>query len=113
MNNTYPIGEGRGIFDFSVQGEVVIVDEPYKYLGKVNGKIIVTKSPSPAIYLLMKECVGVVSQNGGLVSHLAIIGMDMNVPIIVGVPNLYNLVKDKDVIQIVSTNGRGVIYAIE
>lgn len=113
MDSIYPIGEGKGIFDFSVQGKVVIVDEPHKYLGKVNGKIIVTKSPSPAIYLLMKDCVGVVSQNGGLVSHLAIIGMDMNVPIIVGVPNLYSSVKNNDMIRIVSSNGRGVVYAIK
>lgn len=112
MNNKHQIGEGKGIFDFAVQGEVVIVDEPYKYVGNVAGKVVVTKSPSPAIYLLMKECVGVVSQNGGVVSHLAIIGMDMGVPVIVGVSDLYNLVKNGDVIQMVSINGRGMIYEV-
>lgn len=107
------IGEGRGIFDFSVKGEIIIIDEPYKFIGKVTNKIIITKSPSPAIYLLMKECAGVVSQNGGIVSHLAIIGMDMHIPIIVGVPNIYNNVKDGDMIQLVSSNGRGIVYEIK
>lgn len=109
----YLIGEGKGVFDFSIQGEAVIVDEPFNYVGKVSGKIIVTKSPSPAIYLLMKECLGVISQNGGIVSHLAIIGMDMNVPTIVGVPNLYESIKDGDVLELISTNGQGRVYAIK
>ena len=113
MTHELKIGEGKGIFDFSVQGEAIIVDEPYKYKGEINGKIIVTKSPSPAIYILMKECLGVVSQNGGVVSHLAIIGMDMGVPVIVGVPNLYNLVKNGDILQIVSTKGVGVVFEIK
>lgn len=109
----HQIGEGKGIFNFSVQGEAVIIDEPFNYIGKVNGKIVVTRSPSPAIYLLMKECIGVISQNGGMVSHLAIIGMDMNVPIIVGVPNLYDNIKNGDILQMISKSGQGIIYAIE
>ena len=113
MNNRYKIGEGKGIFDFSVQGEAIIVDEPFKFIGKVNSKIIITKSPSPAIYLLMKECAGVVSQNGGIVSHLAIIGMDMNVPVIVGVPDVYSAVKDGNMLQLVSESGKGIVYEIE
>lgn len=107
------LGKGIGIFDFSVQGEALLVDEPYRYTGKTSGKIIITKSPSPAIYLLMKDCVAVVSQNGGIVSHLAIIGMDMGVPTILGVPNLYNIVKNGEIIQLESNNGEGVIYAIK
>lgn len=113
MNNRFKIGEGKGIFDFSVQGEAIIIDEPFKFIGKVNSKIIITKSPSPAIYLLMKECAGVVSQNGGIVSHLAIIGMDMNVPVIVGVPDVYSVVKDGNMLQLISTNGKGIVYEIE
>lgn len=113
MNYREKIGEGKGIFDFSIQGEAIIVDEPYRYKGETKGKIIVTKSPSPAIYMLMKECLGVVSQNGGVVSHLAIIGMDMGVPVIVGVPNLYNIVKTGDVLQVVSANGEGVVYEVK
>ena len=113
MSTEYKIGEGRGVFDFEIQGEAIIVDEPCKYLSKASGKIIVTKSPSPAIYLLMKECIGVVSQNGGIVSHLAIIGMDMGVPTMVGVPNLLEKVKNGDIIRLVSINGRGIVYQVK
>lgn len=107
------VGTGKGIFNFVAWGEAIFVDEPYNYLGLTKDKVIITKSPSPAIYLLMKDCAGVVSQNGGVVSHLAIIGMDMNVPVIVGVPNICENVSEGQKIQIVSIEGKGEVYAIE
>lgn len=111
MTNCELLGTGKGIFDFCVKGEVLHVDNPFLCNENMQDKIIITKSPSPAIYLLMKECKGVVSENGSLVSHLAIIGMDMNVPVIVGVSSIYDEVKDGDIVVMKSINERGEIYA--
>lgn len=113
MNNKSLLGIGKGIFDFDVQGEALVVDDPLRCEKDIRDKIIVTKSPSPAIYLLMKDCKGVVSQNGSIVSHLAIIGMDMNVPVIVGVPGISEIVKDGDVLCMTSLNERGEVYAVK
>lgn len=113
MKKRVEIGQGRGIFDFVLEGQVIVVDDPQEYIGKCNGKIIAVKSPTPEIYLLMRECLGVVSQTGGVVSHLAIIGMDMGVPTVVGVSGLMESVHTGDIIHINSENGNGVIYEIE
>lgn len=113
MKTKVKIGQGRGIFDFALEGEAVIVDEPQKYIGKCREKIVVVKSPTPEIYLLMKECLGVVSQTGGIVSHLAIIGMDMGVPTIVGVDGLMEKVCAGDILYLTSENGHGGIYEIK
>lgn len=113
MKTKVQIGQGRGIFDFVLEGQAIIVDEPQDYIGKCWGKIVVVKSPTPEIYLLMRECLGVVSQTGGIVSHLAIIGMDMGVPTIVGVDGIIGKVNMGDWLYLTSENGDGVVYEVK
>lgn len=107
------LGTGKGIFDFEVRGKVVFVDKFMDRTTVTKDKIIVTINPSPDIYFFMKDCAGVVSPNGSLVSHLAIIGIDMNVPVIVGVHGISDLVNEGDEIIMISSNEKGEVYATE
>ena len=106
------LGNGKGIFDFRIEGEVIHVDEPDEFYGKTKNKIIVAKSPSPSMYILLKECSGIITENGGVTSHLAIVGCELNKPVIVGIQSIYSKVADGDIVRIESTDGIGAVYAI-
>lgn len=104
------LGEGRGIFDFVISGEVIFVTEPMDYIGKCVGKIVLTPAPSPDIYLIATECAGIISEKGGIVSHLAMICLEQGIPAIVGLQDAFQTVKKHRRITMVSNQGRGEVY---
>lgn len=111
--NLTKIVQGTGIFDFSITGQALIVDEPIDAVGQCQGKIVFVKYPSPDVCLIMKECAGIVAETGGMVSHLAIIGLEMGVPIIVGAKDALNLINTGTYIKIESSARVGTIYEID
>ena len=55
MKKRVLIGQGKGIFNFTLEGQAVVVDDPQDYINKCKDKIIVVKSPTPEIYILIPE----------------------------------------------------------
>lgn len=107
------LGNGNSIFDFCIEGKVVHVDDPETMLGQIHDCIIVTKTPAPVIAILLKECIGIVSENGGIVSHLAIVAMEMGVPAVLGVQEIWSRVADGTTVRIESKNGLGTVYEVD
>ncbi len=106
------ISEGKSIFDFEVVGTIIKIDNPQKYIGETDGKIICLSNSRPDVILLMKSCLAIVSDDGGLVSHLAIMGKELGVPTIVGAVSAYNKVKDGMIVRLIASEGSGKIYAL-
>ena len=59
----------------------------------------------------MTKCKGLISEKGSLLSHTAIIGRELNVPTVVGVKNITQLLKNMK--QINLDADKGVINVIE
>jgi len=55
--------------------------------------------------------VGIVAEEGGLTSHTALMGLDLGVPVIVGVEDATSLLSDGQEITLDAT--RGFVYAGE
>lgn len=85
------------------------------YAGKVSGKIKIVNNPQTTIqaneilvcqmttpeYLpLMKQCAGIITEQGGILSHAAIISRELKKPCVVGVKNVLSVLKDGDVVEI-------------
>lgn len=50
----------------------------------------------------------VVTENGGMTSHTAIVGINLDIPVIVSATDITNLVKDGEVVTVDAS--RGVVY---
>ncbi len=84
--------KGIGCSLGSVSGKITIMHEfrlPKKHL-----EIVVVKHTDPGWTPLFGICKGLIVENGGLLSHAAIISRELNLPCIIGVENATKLLKD-------------------
>ena len=59
-------------------------------------------------FLRIEKCKGFITEEGGLTSHAAVVGLSLGIPVIVGVNNATNLIKNGQELTIDAESG--VIY---
>lgn len=102
---------GRGIFDFNVEGYVLLESDIIESRSsEINGKIIVANIPYPDAVISLYRCLAYVAQSGGITSHLAVLGREMGVPVVVGATGIFSSVKTGDYVIIDSISGEATIY---
>lgn len=85
----------------------VILD--IKDAGSFNqGEILVTRMTDPDWVPLMKIASGIVTDEGGMTSHAAIVSRELGIPAVVGTGNATNSIKDGQ--QITIDAFRGIVY---
>ena len=91
-----------------ITGEVQIV-QGVEDLSKIeSGEILVTGMTNPDFVPAMKRASAIVTDEGGMTSHAAIVSREMGIPCIVGSLKATQVLKDGDIITVDATNG--VIY---
>jgi pyruvate,water dikinase len=89
-----------------ISGKVQIVANVDE-LGKVHeGEIMVTKMTDPDFVPAMKRASAIVTDEGGMTSHAAIVSREMGIPCIVGTEKATKLLKDGDIITVDATKGK-------
>lgn len=103
------IANGTGVGNKSVSAKVV-VGSTKEELEEIfeDGDIIVAKYTDKDINEFMERSSGVISENGGLTSHTAVVSIHFGIPAILGVKNVTNLLSDGDIITIDPLGG--IIY---
>jgi len=71
----------------------------------LKNKILVTKVTDPGWVFLMSQSVGLISEKGSLLSHTAIVGRELGIPVVVGVAHATTLIKDNDTISLDGNKG--------
>jgi len=56
----------------------------------------------------LEKAGGIVTEEGGLTSHAAVVGLSLGIPVVVGVPNACKVIKDGEDITIDA--GTGAIH---
>ncbi|MCD4740096.1 phosphoenolpyruvate synthase [archaeon] len=88
------------------KGKVCIVIN-MKDLSKVQkGDILVTTMTNPDMVPAMSKAAAIVTEDGGMTSHAAIVSREMGVPCIVGTGSITKVVKDNDEITVDATHGK-------
>ncbi|MEU2088100.1 PEP/pyruvate-binding domain-containing protein [Nocardia beijingensis] len=64
----------------------------------IDGQVLVASTTDPGWVFLMVAAGGLVSERGSLLSHTAIIGRELGIPTVVGVPGVTQLVASGDVL---------------
>ncbi len=80
------VASGQGIGKANVYGRAVVAETAEDLKGvDVKDAIIVTKSSDKDMIHLIEQCAGLVTEEGGLTSHGAVVGLSLGIPVIVGV----------------------------
>lgn len=82
-----------------VTGEVLMADGALPQ-GSTAGKILVTRSTDPGWAFLLAPAAGLVSEQGSLLSHTAIIARELRIPALVGVRGAVSALRDGDMVEL-------------
>jgi len=76
-------------------------------LGKVKkGDILVTEMTNPDMVVTMQRCAAIVTDEGGLTAHAAIVSREMGIPAIVGTQTATTKLKEEEVITVDGYTGK-------
>lgn len=104
---------GLGVMNCYAEGKAKIIDNPVEAIGSCHGCIIIAKTPTPDIAIIIHEASGIVTQSGGLTCHVALVCLEMGKPAIVGATDIFSVVEDGMTIAISSNNHEGTVYEID
>lgn len=103
------LARGQGIGKTVSYGRAVIVPNPQNIdPSAAEGNIIVTKASDRDMMPAIERCAGLITEEGGLTSHAAVVGLSLGIPVIVGVENATKVISNGA--EITMDAESGVIY---
>lgn len=100
---------GTPAFKGIVKGRVKIIPlsmNPEKYLPKMEkGDILVSDTTGPELMVAIQKAAGIVTDEGGMMSHAAIVAREFEIPCVVGTTYATEVFKDGDLIEVNANNG--------
>lgn len=100
------IVKGQGIGKQSAFGKAVFAKNAEEATQKVQeGDIVVAYGTDRDMMPALEKAGGIVTVEGGLTSHAAVVGLSLGIPVIVGVDRAFDLIKDGQDITIDGTKG--------
>ncbi|KOS67655.1 pyruvate kinase [Lysinibacillus contaminans] len=103
------LARGQGIGKASVVGKTVIAKNAAEALAyETEGHILVTVGSDREMMPALENCIGLITEEGGLTSHAAVVGLSLGIPVIVGVKEATTLIRHGQ--EITMDAETGVIY---
>ena len=102
------IVQGIGVGEKTIEGKVCIINPGYDCKCFNEGDILVTTMTDIDMNHYIQKAGAIVTEDGGMTSHAAIVGLNLDKPVVVSATNILNLVKNGETITVDSS--RGVIY---
>jgi phosphohistidine swiveling domain-containing protein len=96
---------GLSAYPGKVKGKVRVILDLSSLKGFKTGEILVTPATSPEMVSIFKKAKAVVTDEGGLTSHAAIISREMGVPCIVGTKLATLVLKNGDLVEVDAERG--------
>ena len=103
------LARGQGIGKNVAFGRAVVAKNAEEALAyDTEGAILVTTGSDRDMMPAIEKCAGLITEEGGLTSHGAIVGLSLGIPVIVGVENATKLIRHGNDITMDAESG--VIY---
>ncbi|GIN58857.1 pyruvate kinase [Lederbergia ruris] len=103
------LAKGQGIGRKTAFGKAFVARNADEAREKVEqGNVMVSIGTDRDMVPALEQCSALITEEGGLTSHAAVVGLNLGIPVIVGVENATKLLKDGQEITVDAT--RGVIY---
>ncbi|THF73329.1 pyruvate kinase [Cohnella fermenti] len=104
------IAKGQGIGSQSATGKVVTARTPEEAVAKMtDGAILVAPSTDKEYMPAFEKAAAVITEGGGITCHAAVVGLNLGIPVIVGVEGATSLLKDG--MEVTLYAEKGVIYS--
>lgn len=88
-----------------VTGKVKIINLPEDMTKMNQGDILVSTATTPALVPAMKKAGAIITDEGGLTCHAAIVSRELEIPCVVGLKIATKLFKDNDLIEVDANTG--------
>lgn len=95
---------GTGISRGEITAACIVLDKPDLQVD-VKGKILVTRMTDPAWVFLMSRAAGLISEKGSPLSHTAIVGRELGIPVIIGVPDATHILQNDMLVTMKCSEG--------
>lgn len=103
------VAKGTGIGKRAANGRVVFGTDPKELINKVKaGDVLVTRMTDADFVPFMDRCSAIITEEGGLTSHAAVVGLSLGIPVVVGVERATEVLKDHEYVTVDVV--RGLIY---
>jgi pyruvate kinase len=103
------LARGQGVGKKNAFGKAIVCKDSEEALRKMKkGEILVCKATDKDMMEAIEKADGIITEEGGLTSHAAIVGLSLGIPVIVGVENATTIIEDGTEITIDAI--RGDIY---
>jgi pyruvate,water dikinase len=97
---------GTGIGSHPVVAVARTADSAEEAIARLSpGEILVTRTTSPAYNLVLTLVGGLVTAEGGPMSHAAVLSRELDIPAVVGAPDALSAIADGDTIEVDPTTG--------
>ncbi|PYZ93738.1 pyruvate kinase [Salipaludibacillus keqinensis] len=111
LMKVHVIGEvaakGQGIGRKATTGNVIVANNASEAISKTkDGDILVISSTDRDMMEAFEKASAVITEQGGLTSHAAVVGLNLGIPVIVGVDNATSLFSDGDMITVDGQHGK-------
>lgn len=104
------LAQGMGLGKQIAHGKTVFAYTPEEAVEKVEkGDILVTTMTDIDFMPAVEKCGAIVTEEGGLTSHAAIVSMSLGIPILLGVSDAFDKLKEGDIITV--DPRRGLVFA--
>jgi pyruvate, water dikinase len=106
ITDATPLLEGLPAAPGVITGIVRIVPEIDDIQRVEKGDILVTKMTSPSWVPVMKKASGIITNEGGVTCHAAIVSRELQIPCVVGTSNATKILKDGQEVTIDGFSGK-------
>lgn len=103
------LAQGQGIGSQIATGKIVVARTPQEAIQKTTqGSILVTVTTDKDYMPAFEKAAAVITEQGGITSHAAVVGLNLGIPVILGVSGGTELLKDG--MEVTVYGETGVIY---
>jgi len=93
------------------KGIIKIINNPNEMSKMDKGNIMVAHTTYPALVPAMKKAAAIITDDGGITCHAAIVSRELNIPCIVGTKTVTKVLHDGDFVHVDA--GRGIVKIIK
>lgn len=96
---------GSGIYGKKIVGKAQVITNPIDFKKIKKGHILVTYTTLPQYNLFLKKTAGIITDEGGILTHPAVFCREFKIPGIVGTKNATKIIKNNQLIELDPTTG--------